>query len=99
MVVSPISVEILVSQSQSNPLVTLQQETLSASEGMEDFGQDVVVSFGKYFWSKKDKAIMKKGTKRTREGTIKPVPSLNQVIWKKDFPDIKQGDLDTVVTM
>ena len=38
---------------------------------------------------------MKKETKRTREGTIKQVRSLNRVIWKLDSLDIKQGDLDT----
>ena len=42
---------------------------------------------------------MKKGTKRMREGTIKKVPTLNQIIWKSDSPDIKQGDLDTTTTM
>ena len=42
---------------------------------------------------------MKKGTKRTREGTIKQAPALNQVIWKSDSPNIKQGALDTTVSM
>ena len=88
MVTYPIIVEISVSQSQSDPLVTPQQDTLLASKGMADFGEDVV-SLGKYFSSKKDKEIMKKGTKRTGEGTIKQVPALNQVIWKTDSPDIK----------
>ena len=42
---------------------------------------------------------MKKGNKRVREGTIKWVPALNQVIWKSISPDIKQGALDTTTTM
>ena len=66
---------------------------------MEDFGEDVVVSLGEYFWSRKDKVMMKKGTERKREGTVKKVPSLNQVIWKLDSPSITKGDLDTLVSM
>ena len=66
---------------------------------MTYFGEDDFVSLGKYFWSKKDKAVMKKGTKRTRKGTVKKVPTLNQVIWKLDSHDIKQGDLDIVAAM
>ena len=51
---------------------------------MADFGEDVVVSLGKYFWSKKEKEIIKKRTKRTREGTLKHLPALNQVVWRTD---------------
>ena len=93
------NVEILVSQSQPDPLVTPQQETISASEGMVDFVEDDVVSLGKYFWRKKDKSVMKNGTKRMREGTIKKVPALTQVIWKSYSPDTQQGDLYTTGTM
>ena len=77
MILTPISVEIPLLHSKPDPLVTCQRETISSSEGMADFGEDDVVSLGKYFWSKKDKAIMKKGTKRTREGRIKQVLALN----------------------
>ena len=80
-------------------MVTRQQEAISASKGMANFGEDVVVSMGKYFWSKKDKAMMKKGTNRTREGIIKHAPTLNQVIWKSDSHDINQGSLDIIAAM
>ena len=63
------------------------------------FDEDVVVSLGKYFWRNKDRVVMKKGTKRMREGRIKQVLALNQIIWKSDSPDIKQGSLDTTVDM
>ena len=66
---------------------------------MAYFGEDVVVSLGKYFWIKIDKAVMKKGTKRMREGTLKQVPDLNKFISKSNFHDIKQGALDTTTTM
>ena len=66
---------------------------------MEDFGEDVVVSLEKYFWSRKDKEVIKKGTKRTKEGIVKHVLTLNQVILKLDSPDIKEGALDTAVAM
>ena len=62
---------------------------------MADFGEDVVVSLGKYFWSKKDKEIMKNGVNRTKEGTLKQVPTLNQFFWRTDAPNVKQGPLDT----
>ena len=63
---------------------------------MAYFEEDVMVPMGKYYWSKKDKVVIKKGTKRTREGATKQIPSLNQVIWKSDTLDIKQGALDIV---
>ena len=97
--ISPISVEILVSLAQPEPSTTRQKETLSASEEMEYFKEDVVVSLGKYFWRKKDKAIMKKGVQRTKEGILKQVPSLNQVVWRTDAPNVKQGALDTTTSM
>ena len=78
--IHPLNVEIPVSQSQLEPSTRTQKETLSPSEEIADFGEDVVVSLGKYFWSKKDKAILKKGSKRTREGTLKHVPSLSQIV-------------------
>ena len=66
---------------------------------MADFGKDVVVSLGKYFWSIKDKAVMKKGTKRTSECMVEHVPTLNQVIWNLDSHDIRKGDLNIVTSM
>ena len=66
---------------------------------MADFGEDVVVCLGKYFWSKKDKAIFKKGSKRTREGIVKHVPAFNQIVWRTDAPNEKEGALDTTVSI
>ena len=66
---------------------------------MEYFGEDVVVSLGKYFGRKKDKAILKKGSKRTREGTLKHVPTFDQIVWRTDSPNEKQGALDTTAAM
>ena len=42
---------------------------------------------------------MKKGSKRTREGTLKHVHDLNQVVWRTNAPNEKQGALDTTVAM
>ena len=97
--ISPIIVQISVSQSQPEPSTTPQKETLSPSEEITDFGEDVVVSLGKYFWSKKDKAILKKESKRTREGTLKHVSGNNQVVWITNAPNEKQGALDTKTAM
>ena len=43
--------------------------------------------------------MIKRGAKRTREGSTKQMPPLGQVLWKIDTPDIKQGALDTTTTM
>ena len=77
--------------------MTVREGTISTIEEMENFGEDAVVSLGKYFWSRKYKSIVNKGAKRTREGTAKKVPS--QIIWKRDSSDIKQGALDTTIAM
>ena len=66
MINSPIGVEIHVSQSQHDPLVTPQQETISISEHMAEFGKDVVVSMGKHFWSRKYKANDEKGNQEDK---------------------------------
>ena len=34
-----------------------------------------------------------------REGTLKHVPALNQVVWRNDAPNEKQEALDTIVAM
>ena len=66
---------------------------------MADFGEDAVLSLGKYFWSKKDKAILKKASKRTREGTPKHLPGFDQIVWRTDAPNEKEGALDTTAVM
>ena len=99
-IISPISVEIPNPQtSQSEPLVIVHEGTISTTKEMADFGEDVVVSLGKCFWSRKDKVVVKKGAKRTREGTFKQVSTPSQIIWKRDSSDTKQGALDTTAAM
>ena len=69
--ISSLNTEIPLSQTETDPLVTTQQQTISPPEGMEYFGEDVVVYIGKYYWSKKDKYVIKRGDKRTREDSTK----------------------------
>ena len=97
--IPPLNVEISISQSEPQSSTSAQKEVVSATEDMEDFGEDAVVSLGKYFWSKKDKAILKKGSKRTREGTLKHVPAFDQNVWITDAPNEKEGALDTTAAM
>ena len=47
---------------------------------MVDFGEDAVVSLGKYFWSRKEKDVVKKVSKSSKEGAIKKGSVPNQVI-------------------
>ena len=66
----------------------------SSSEVIEYFGEDAVVSMGKYYWIKKDKVVVKRGSKKVRHGSGKHVSSLGQVIWKEDTSDLPQGAMD-----
>ena len=54
---------------QPTPLVTIHEGTISTVDEMADFGEDAVVSLGQYFLSRKERAVIKKGTKRSREET------------------------------
>ena len=64
-----------------------------------DFGEDAVVSMGKYYWSKKDKSMVKRGAKKARQGSGKHVSALGQFIWKVDTSDLQQGAVDTEAAM
>ena len=66
---------------------------------MADFGEDAVVSLGQYFWSSKEREVIKKGTKISREETTKHGLYLDHIIWKRDSYDIRQGSLDIVTAM
>ena len=66
---------------------------------MAYFGEDVLVSMGKYYWSKKDKYVIKRGAKKIRETSTQHMHALSQVLWKSNTPYIKQGALDTIAAM
>ena len=87
------------SQSQPQSTRSPQKKVVSSTEEIADFGEDTVVILGNYFWSKKQKAILKKVLKRTREGIIKHVPALDKIVWKTDAPNEKQGVVNTVATI
>ena len=53
------------------PLVIVFEETIPTAEEVAYFGEDTVESIGEYFWSRAKKAMVKKGSKRSREGTFK----------------------------
>ena len=80
MKIPPLNTEIPLFQTETDPLVTTQQQTISPREGITDFGEDAMVCMGKYYWSKKDKVVMKREVKRKREGSIKHMLALSQVI-------------------
>ena len=66
-----VGIDIPLNQTQTDPLVTIHQQSISSSKVITNFGEDVVVSFGKYYWSKKAKAVVKRGTRRGRESLAK----------------------------
>ena len=59
--IAPLSIDIPINQMQTDSLVTIEHEINSSSEVIADFGEDAVVSMGKYYWSKKDKVVVKRG--------------------------------------
>ena len=61
----------MLAKTQPEPLVVIHEGTISTPDEMADFGEEVVVSLGQYFWSRKEKVVVKKGSKRSREGTFK----------------------------
>ena len=97
--IAPLRIDIPINQMETDSLVTIQHEMNSSSEMKADFGEDAVVSMGKYYWSKKDKAVVKRGAKKARQGSRKHVPALGQVIWKEDTSDLPQGAVDAVAAM
>ena len=80
-------------------LVAIHEGTISTTEEMSDFGEGAVVSPGQYFWSRKEKGVVKKGSKRSREGTFKQGSIPNQIIWKTDSSNTKKEALDTTSAM
>ena len=85
--------------SQPTPIVIVSEGSISTVEEVTYFGDDAVVSLGEYFWRKTEKAVVKKGSKRSREWTIKQGSVPNQIIWKRASTDVKQEALVTVTTM
>ena len=81
------------------PSVIIHEGTISTTDEMADFGEDAVISLGQYFWSRKEKVVVKKGTKRSREGTLVHGTIPNQVIWKMASIVFKQKSLETTTTM
>ena len=97
--ITPLRIDIPINQMQTDSLVTIEHEINSSLEVIAYFGEDAMVSMGKYYWSKKDKAMVKRGAKKVRQGSGKHVPSLGQVIWKEDTSDLPQGAVDATPTM
>ena len=95
----PLSIGIPLNQTQTDPLISIYQQSISSSKFMAYFGEDVVVSFGKYYWSKKDKVVVKRGGKRSKESSGKNVPVIGEVIWKAKRSDMQQGAVDTTASM
>ena len=77
----------------------IPEETISAIDEMVDFSEDAVVSLGKYFWCRKEKVVVKKGSKRSREGTFKKGSLPNQIIWKRTSNDVKQEALESATAL
>ena len=95
----PLSIDIPLNQTQTDPLVSIHQQSISSSEVMADFGEDVVLSFGKYYWSKNYKVVVKRGAKRASQSSGINVPTIGEVIWKEDTSDMQQGAVDTTAAM
>ena len=95
----PLSIDIPLNQTQTDPLVTIHQQSISSSKVIAYFGEDAIVLFGKYYWSKKDNAVVKRGAKRARESSAKNVLAVGEVIWKADTSEMHKGAVETIAAM
>ena len=85
--------------SQLVPLVTVSKVATPTEEDITYFGDDAAVSLWDYFWSRSKRVVVKKGSKRTREGTLAQGTVPNQVIWKRASTDVKQESLEAATSM
>ena len=85
--------------SQLVPLVTVSEVETPTEEDITYFGDDAVVSLWDYFCSRSKKVVVKKGCKRTREGTLAQGTVPNQVIWKRASTYVKQESLEAATSM
>ena len=97
--IAPLRIDIPTNQMETDLLVTIQYEMNSSLEVIAYFREDAVVSMGKYYWSKKDKAVVKRGSKKARHGSGKDVSTLGQVIWMEYTSNLPQEAVDAVVAM
>ena len=74
---------------QPAPIVAILEKTLSTTEDIANFGEYVFISFEQYFWRRKDKVVVRKGSKRSREGTFEHGSVPNQIIWKRESSNVK----------
>ena len=66
---------------------------------MVDFGEDAMVSLGKYFWSVEYNPVVMKEYKIKMEGTFKQGSFPNHIFLKRDSSDTKQKALDTTIAI
>ena len=84
---------------QSLPIVsTIGLVTYTIEEPL-DFGEDGVVVLWDYCFSKKNKEILRRGSKRTREGQVLPRSYPHQVIWKQASDDPQMESTEVNVSM
>ena len=75
--IAPLRIDIPINQMETDSLVTIRLEMNSSSEVIAYFREDAVVLMGKYYWSKKDKAVVKRGSKKGSHGSGKYVSALD----------------------
>ena len=85
--------------SQPISLVIVSEISTPTVEEIADFCEDAVESLREYFWNKKEKDVVKKGTKRAREGTLMQGTVPNHIIWKRTSTYVKQEALETSASM
>ena len=65
----------------TSSLVSTVVGTSSATNSRDEFNEDIVISIGEYHYSKSNKAVVKKGKKRSRDQGDMDTSLSNQIIW------------------
>ena len=66
---------------QTSSLVSTVIETSTSTDLRAEFDEDIVISLGDYYYSKSDKAVVKKSKKRTRDQSGMDVYVSDQIVW------------------
>ena len=72
---------------QTSSLVSKVVGTSASTKPRAEFDEDIVISLGDYYYRNSNKAVVKKGKKRTRDQSGMDVSVTNQIVWTQESGD------------
>ena len=73
--------------------------TYSTIESRDEFNEDIIISLGDYHYSKSNKAVVKKGKKRSRDQGDMDTSLSNQIVWTQQYGDPQLDAADTAASL